>query len=336
MKEENRVEKPHTYKHKAKIDEGMYVNMYSTSESSEPSFDEQGNLIINFIVNNMKEEKSKCCNKCHKVGIYMGRDELPEGKIWCIDCECHCHCFSDVKVGTGDYRYAHKKSCKYHIPDVLPPISSTDTSEEEKCNLVHYFKEEDILCVCGEKERTEISGITIKQWATTPQKQEIVPDTNKEECKHSNTGNCLGCYKPDISKEEKVQCNDCKNIYTGIGDLQCPECEGKMHEVVYNPPIPDTNTSWEDRFEVGGDIIDYEGNFMPEAEAELVPMIKDLIAQAKKEVLEELLSEIEGMKKNTKDVPSIINNLNESFAQAYCIAHNEGLDLVKDKITKLL
>lgn len=33
---------------------------------------------------------------------------------------------------------------------------------------------------------------------------------------------------------EKYQCNDCLTIFTGIGDLQCPECEGKMHKIIYN------------------------------------------------------------------------------------------------------
>lgn len=33
--------------------------------------------------------EKKCCDKCYKVNIESGRDELPEGKVWCVNCTCH-------------------------------------------------------------------------------------------------------------------------------------------------------------------------------------------------------------------------------------------------------
>jgi len=33
---------------------------------------------------------------------------------------------------------------------------------------------------------------------------------------------------------KKTQCNNCKTIFTGIGTMQCPSCEGQMHEIEYS------------------------------------------------------------------------------------------------------
>lgn len=39
-----RIEMPHDWKHKAYIDKDRYINMYSTSEPCETSFNEDGTL----------------------------------------------------------------------------------------------------------------------------------------------------------------------------------------------------------------------------------------------------------------------------------------------------
>jgi len=37
--------------------------------------------------------------------------------------------------------------------------------------------------------------------------------------------------------QEKTQCDKCLTIFTGMGDLQCPECGGKMHTII-NTSLP--------------------------------------------------------------------------------------------------
>lgn len=40
---------------------------------------------------------------------------------------------------------------------------------------------------------------------------------------------------------QKTQCNDCLTIFTGIGDRECPECEGTMHEIEYRDDTKKSN-----------------------------------------------------------------------------------------------
>lgn len=75
------------------------------------------------------------------------------------------------------------------------------------------------------------------------------PNTTEEKSKCKK---CIRDWNPDycdcechiptpsvceVAKEEKWQCIDCYTIFTGIGDLHCPECDGSMHEIGCSSPI---------------------------------------------------------------------------------------------------
>lgn len=49
-------------------------------------------------------------------------------------------------------------------------------------------------------------------------------------------------------EEEKLQCNKCLTIFTGIGDEFCPECNGIMSKIIHTPQNITSKESWVEEF----------------------------------------------------------------------------------------
>jgi len=63
--------------------------------------------------------------------------------------------------------------------------------------------------------------------------QEIKHNNKDHEFDEDENGYCYKCGMEQFDDQGiKMQCNECLTIFTGIGDLTCPECEGIMHEII--------------------------------------------------------------------------------------------------------
>ena len=67
--------------------------------------------------------------------------------------------------------------------------------------------------------------------------QNTPKEEEKCQCKKDSRSMCYYCANmistpQNITSKEKVQCNDCLTIFTGIGDEFCPECSGTMSVII--------------------------------------------------------------------------------------------------------